>query len=57
MAFDISNYVTVAERVAMFYEKYPEPTEHLMIYCRALVQHQNLLLARVHTQMDQSCKT
>ena len=24
MAFDISNYVTVAERVAMFYEKYPE---------------------------------
>lgn len=26
MAFDISNYVTVAERVAMFYEKYPEGT-------------------------------
>lgn len=24
MGFDISNYVTVAERVAMFYEKYPE---------------------------------
>ena len=24
MAFDISNYVTVAERVAMFYEKFPE---------------------------------
>jgi len=24
MAFDISTYVTVAERVAMFYEKYPE---------------------------------
>lgn len=24
MGFDITNYVTVAERVAMFYEKYPE---------------------------------
>jgi len=24
MAFDLSNYVTAAERVAMFYEKYPE---------------------------------
>lgn len=24
MGFDISNYVTVAERVAMFYEKFPE---------------------------------
>jgi hypothetical protein len=24
MAFDISNYVTAAERVAMFYEKYPD---------------------------------
>lgn len=24
MGFDISNYVTVAERVTMFYEKYPE---------------------------------
>jgi hypothetical protein len=24
MAFDISNYVTAAERVAMFYEKFPE---------------------------------
>ncbi len=24
MAFDIQNYVTAAERVAMFYEKYPE---------------------------------
>ena len=79
MAFDISNYTTVQERVALFYEKYPEgsiqfqfmgvmdgdPTKMWGI-ARAYRspedllpggRHLSLLLARVHTHWDQSCRT